>query len=284
MKKEVKKAKIRVNEGIIAPEVGRVSQIDVRLIKANEAQPRQEFDVDSIIKLADSIRRYGILQPLTVRRIPLGGGYCYELIAGERRLRAAKILGLKTVPCLLSEVNEALSAELSLVENILRENLGMFEQAAAFANLSEKYGLTQEEIAAKMGMSQPAVANKMRLLKLSPEERALITQHDLTERHARALLRINSKGSRLLAIHHIVENNINVAETEKYVTELLSSAIIGQRKPQPVEKDTKTARETVYANLDRYIDKLKSNNDWIEVDKRANETETVITLTIKKSS
>lgn len=284
MKKEVKKAKIRVNEGIIAPEVGRVSQIDVRLIKANEAQPRQEFDVDSIIKLADSIRRYGILQPLTVRRIPLGGGYCYELVAGERRLRAAKILGLKTVPCLLSEVNEALSAELALVENILRENLGMFEQAAAFANLSEKYGLTQEEIAAKMGMSQPAVANKMRLLKLSPEERALITQHGLTERHARALLRINSKGSRLLAIHHIVENNINVAETEKYVTELLSSAIIGQRKPQPLEKDTKTAREAVYANLDRYIDKLKSNNDWIEVDKKANETETVITLTIKKSS
>lgn len=284
MKKEVKKAKIRVNEGIIAPEVGRVSQIDVRLIKANEAQPRQEFDVDSIIKLADSIRRYGILQPLTVRRIPLGGGYCYELIAGERRLRAAKILGLKTVPCLLSEVNEALSAELALVENILRENLGMFEQAAAFANLSEKYGLTQEEIAAKMGMSQPAVANKMRLLKFSPEERVLITQHGLTERHARALLRINSKGSRLLALHHIIENNINVAETEKYVTELLSSTINGQKKPQPAEKDTKTARETVYASLDRYIDRLKNNNDWIEVDKRANETETVITLTIKKSS
>lgn len=267
-----------------APSVGRVTQIDVRLIRANASQPRQEFDVDSIIKLADSIRRYGILQPLTVRRIPLGGGYCYELVAGERRLRAAKMLGLKTVPCLLSEANEALSAELALVENMLRENLGMFEQAAAFAGLSEKYGLTQEEIAAKIGMSQPAVANKMRLLRLTPEERALITEHKLTERHARAFLRLSNKTMRLLAIHHVAESDLNVAETEKYISELLSRAGSANDKPQSAQKSERSDRDAVFANLDRYIDKLTSNNDWIEVDKQALDTETVITLKIKKSS
>lgn len=283
MKKASKSIKVTASEPSRLPSVDRVNQIDVRLIKANISQPRQEFDVDSIIKLADSIRRYGILQPITVRRIPLGGGYCYELVAGERRLRAAKMLGLKTVPCLLSEVNEALSAELALVENVVRENLGMFEQASAFARLSETYGLTQEEIAAKMGMSQPAVANKMRLLRLSAEERDLITEHKLTERHARAFLRLSNKATRLLAIHHTIDRDLNVAETEKYVTELLSRALTGENKPQTQQTRDKTAREAIFANLDRYIDKLKSNNDWIEVDKQAFDTETVITLKIKKS-
>lgn len=284
MKKANKGIKLSTSEPVRLPSVDRVNQIDVRLIKANISQPRQEFDVDSIIKLADSIRRYGILQPITVRRIPLGGGYCYELVAGERRLRAAKMLGLKTVPCLLSEVNEALSAELALVENVVRENLGMFEQAAAFARLSETYGLTQEEIAAKMGMSQPAVANKMRLLRLSPEERALIIEHRLTERHARAFLRLSNKATRLLAIHHTADRDLNVAETEKYVTELLSHSLGIENKPHENQKDEKTVREAVFANLDRYIDKLKNNNDWIEVDKQALDTETIITLKIKKSS
>lgn len=284
MKKATRIAKSKPLSVIEDTASGRVVQIDLRLIRANSSQPRQDFDMESIIKLADSIRRYGILQPLTARKIPLSGGYCYELIAGERRLRAAKMLGLKTVPCLLSEVNEALSAELALVENILRENLGMFEQAAAFAQLSERYGLTQDEIAAKMGMSQPAVANKMRLLRLTPEERSLITENHLTERHARAFLRIGLKATRLLAIHHTIEKNLNVAETEKYVAELLSQNSTTKQEIHTVEIDNKATRDSVCANLDRYIDKLRSNNDWIKVDKKALDNETVITLTIRKSS
>lgn len=284
MKKATRIAKSKPLSVIEDTASGRVVQIDLRLIRANSSQPRQDFDMESIIKLADSIRRYGILQPLTARKIPLSGGYCYELIAGERRLRAAKMLGLKTVPCLLSEVNEALSAELALVENILRENLGMFEQAAAFAQLSERYGLTQDEIAAKMGMSQPAVANKMRLLRLTPEERSLITENHLTERHARAFLRIGLKATRLLAIHHTIEKNLNVAETEKYVAELLSQNSTTKQEIHTVEIDNKAMRDSVCANLDRYIDKLRSNNDWIKVDKKALDNETVITLTIRKSS
>lgn len=284
MKKATRIAKSKPLSVIEDTASGRVVQIDLRLIRANSSQPRQDFDMESIIKLADSIRRYGILQPLTARKIPLSGGYCYELIAGERRLRAAKMLGLKTVPCLLSEVNEALSAELALVENILRENLGMFEQATAFAQLSERYGLTQDEIAAKMGMSQPAVANKMRLLRLTPEERSLITENHLTERHARAFLRIGLKATRLLAIHHTIEKNLNVAETEKYVAELLSQNSTTKQEIHTVEIDNKATRDSVCANLDRYIDKLRSNNDWIKVDKKALDNETVITLTIRKSS
>lgn len=284
MKKATRTIKLTPTVTTKAPSVDQVAQIDVRLIRANVSQPRKEFDVDSIIKLADSIRRYGILQPLTVRKIPLGGGYCYELVAGERRLRAAKMLGLKTVPCLLSEVNEALSAELALVENLLRENLGMFEQAAAFAGLSEKYGLTQEEIAAKIGMSQPAVANKMRLLRLTPEERALITANNLTERHARAFLRLSNKASRLLAIQHVSQNDLNVAETEKYVTEQLSRTSNDHDKSQATSKSEKSDRDTIFTNLDRYIEKLSANNDWIKVDKQAHDTETIITLKIKTSS
>lgn len=281
MKKAHKAIKLYSGIPLDVPTVGRVTEIDVRLIKANVAQPRQEFDVNSIIKLADSIRRYGILQPLTVRRIPLGGGYCYELVAGERRLRAAKMIGLKTVPCLLSEVNEALSAELALVENILREDLGMFEQAAAFLQLSEKYGLTQEEIAAKMGMSQPAIANKMRLLRLTPEERDLISEHHMTERHARAFLRIPNKSARIPVIRYVAEKDLNVAETEKYITETILNPNYSNQEGQSEQKPAKSDRETIFANLDRYIDKLKAN-DWIEIDKQTLEDETVIVLKLKK--
>ncbi len=132
-----------------ASEPTAIHRIDPNIIRANTAQPRQNFDTTSIRELAESIKQYGMLQPLTVRAIPSRDGYQYELIAGERRLRAARMLGLKTVPCLLAEASNALSAELALVENMLRENLDMFEQAAAFVGLSEKFGMTQEEIAQK---------------------------------------------------------------------------------------------------------------------------------------
>ncbi len=261
-----------MKKAVVLPATDRIHRLDVGLIQANTSQPRKNFDVDQIVKLADSIRRYGILQPLTVRRVHSG----YELIAGERRLRAAKMLGLKTVPCIISEVNEAISAEIALVENMLRENLGMFEQAAAFAHLSQKFGLKQEEIAAKMSLSQSAVANKMRLLRLTPEEQLLITDAKLTERHARAFLRIGNKQGRILAIHHVIDHGLNVAETDKYITSLLSHET--SREPQVRDK------ETLCSNLDKYIDKLQNGNDWITVNRSASDTETVIILTLKKEA
>ncbi len=260
----------------------KVLQIDTALIRPNISQPRQDFDSDAIVKLADSIRQYGILQPLTVRKIDAGDGYCYELIAGERRLRAAKMLGLVTVPCIMVEVDDGVSAELALVENMLRENLGMFEQAAAFLSLSEKYGLTQEEIAKKMSLSQSAVANKIRLLKLLPEERKKISDAALTERHARAFLRISNKEVRMDAIVRVIKEKMNVSETEKYIAELLGAEAGKEKKKTEGKKSVVLTSELVCNNIDRYVEKLRSVSDLVSVDKREVGTSTVITLTVKR--
>lgn len=260
----------------------KIWQIDTVQIRPNLSQPRQDFDKDAIVKLADSIRQYGILQPLSVRKTDGEDGFRYELIAGERRLRAAKMLGLKTVPCILVDVDDEISAELALVENMLRENLGIFEQAAAFSALSEKYGLTQEEIAQKMSLSQSAVANKIRLLKLTPEERAMITGAQLTERHARAFLRITAKPLRAQAISHVIKEKLNVSETEKYIGELLGSETPKQKKNQEAKKPISlSSSQLVCNNIDRYVQKLCSFSKLVSVDKKEVGGDTVITLTVK---
>ena len=277
-----------------APLGASVVEICIDDIIPNRSQPRSAFNQNAIVRLADSIRRYGILQPLTVRKVllpieatknaPLGqkNAVIYELVAGERRLRAAKMLGLKTVPCILADVDDEVSAELALVENMLRENLGFFEQAVAFSALSEKYGLTQEEIAQKMSLSQSAVANKIRLLKLSPEERTMIVNAELTERHARSFLRITSKTLRQQAISHVIKDKLNVLETEKYVAELLGSDAVKQKKKQETKKPISlTSSQLVCNNIDRYVQKLCSFSKLVSVDKKEVDGDTVITLTVK---
>ena len=198
-----------------------ILQLNVNEIKPNRAQPRSDFDNNSIIRLADSIRRYGILQPLTVRRTASDTSCPYELIAGERRLRAAKLLGYLTVPCVIIEADEKMSAEMAIIENLMREDLNMFEKAYGFKQLIENYGHTQADIAQKMSLSQSAVANKLRLLKLSCEEQRLILETGLSERHARALLKIDSKETRMETIKHAAANKLNVASTEQYIEKLL---------------------------------------------------------------
>ena len=199
-----------------------VVQIKIEDIRPNPAQPRIEFDTNSIIRLADSIRRYGVLQPLSVR-ISSDANYKYELIAGERRLRAIRSLGYHYAPCMIVEANEKLSAELAIIENLLREDLNMFEEAFAFRQLIDNYSLTQEEIARKVSLSQSAVANKLRLLKLSYDEQRKIIDFDLTERHARALLRISDPSLRSEALEHIAKHELTVAASEQYVDRLLLS-------------------------------------------------------------
>ncbi len=207
-----------------------VFQIKTDEIRANRAQPRADFNQNSIIRLADSIRRYGILQPLTVRETDPEDSYRYELIAGERRLRAAKMLGYLTVPCIIKETDEQTAAELAIIENLLREDLNMFEEAYGYKKLIETHHLTQEEVARRMSISQSAVANKIRLLKLSFEEQKYILECNLTERHARALLRIDDQKDRIATIGYIFENKLNVQGTEEYVEELL------QTKDRSVDK------------------------------------------------
>ena len=234
--------------------------VSVDQIRPNRAQPRNRFDTNTMIRLADSVRRYGILQPLTVRVAcpsvdspATMGTVCYELIAGERRLRAAKLAGLTHVPCVLASADDHLSAELAIIENLLREDLNMFEQARAFGRLIVKFSLTQEQIARKMSMSQSAVANKLRLLRLSEAEQRLILENGLTERHARALLRLPSDDTRAQAIQTIVDKQMNVAATEQYIDDLL--------KHQNCHEKTLDAKIETHSQRDSSVNAIEQESE-----------------------
>nr|WP_325299861.1 ParB/RepB/Spo0J family partition protein [uncultured Oscillibacter sp.] len=207
----------------------RVLRLEVESIRPNPRQPRRLFDEGALRELAASIRRHGVVQPLVVRRRPGG----WELVAGERRLRAARLAGLAAVPCVEAEVDERESALLALVENLQRQDLHYFEEAVAIADYLRSSGATQEEAAAQLGRSASAVANKLRLLRLSPACQALLLEKGLTERHARALLRLEDEEERLAAARRAAERGWNVAQTEQYVErrlqELQTAAPAGRR-------------------------------------------------------
>lgn len=200
------------------PDGSKIFSIRADKLVPNRAQPRRCFDENAIGSLADSISRYGMLQPLSVRRLPTTAeGVKYEIIAGERRYRAAMQAGMDQLPCIIINVDDRTSAELALIENIQREGLNMFEQAGAIAALIDLYGMTQEQIAAHLSASQSYVANKLRLLRLSPEERETVLSAHLSERHARALLRISDRELRASILDHIIENRLSVSRTEDYI-------------------------------------------------------------------
>ena len=196
----------------------RVTMISPDYISPNPDQPRRYFDPDGLTELAESIRVHGILQPLSVRR---KGGGRYELIAGERRLRAAMICGLEQVPCLVLEVSRESSCLLSLIENLQRRDLDFWEEAKALERLISVYGLSQEEAAAKVGKSQSAVANKLRLLRLPQEVLTLLRKNGFTERHARALLRLPTPEAQKEGAELLVKEGWTVSRTERYVEEVL---------------------------------------------------------------
>lgn len=206
-------------------ETTRVTMLSPEVISPNPDQPRRYFDPDGLRELAESIRVHGILQPLSVRR---KGGGRYELIAGERRLRAAILCGLEQVPCLVLEVSRESSCLLSLIENLQRRDLDFWEEAKALERLISVYGLSQEEAAAKVGKSPSAVANKLRLLRLPQEALALLRKHGFTERHARALLRLPDPQAQRAGAELVVKEGWTVARTEQYVEEVLRSQV--QRK------------------------------------------------------
>ena len=209
----------------------RVTMLSPDVISPNPDQPRRYFDPDGLYELAESIRVHGILQPLSVRR---KGGGRYELIAGERRLRAAMICGLEQVPCLVLEVSRESSCLLSLIENLQRRDLDLWEEAKALERLTTVYGLSQEEAAAKVGKSQSAVANKLRLLRLPQEVLALLRKHGFTERHARALLRLPTPEAQAAGADLLVKEGWTVARTEKYVEEVLRNQTKGKKTRPPL--------------------------------------------------
>lgn len=232
-------------------EVGKVYSLPVDNICPNPNQPRRSFAPDGLRELADSIRELGVLQPLTVR--PLGREW--ELIAGERRLRAARLAGLTHVPCIVVEADAEQSSLMALVENLQRRDLDFWEEALALARLIEEYGLSQEECARQVGKSQSAIANKLRLLRLPAQALHLLRGHGFTERHARALLRLEDADAQERAARWVVEHDLTVARTEEYVEGLLSQANKpSKRRSTYILKDVRLFLNTV----DRGLSMMKS--------------------------
>ena len=226
-------------------ETNRVHFLPENLIAPNPDQPRKYFSQEGLEELAESIREHGVLQPLSVRKT--AGGY--ELVSGERRLRASRMAGLKEVPCIVLRVDQESSSLLALVENLQRRDLDFVEEALALSRLIQTYRLSQEEAAKKLGKSQSAVANKLRLLKLPPEVLALLREKGFTERHARALLRLESPEQQAAAARAVVEGGLTVARTEEYVERLLHPAPPARRKPTIVLKDVRLFLNTVSRGL-----------------------------------
>lgn len=251
-------------------------QIPVEAILPNPAQPRKSFRPESVYSLAGSIRRYGVLQPLTVRKMESG---LYELIAGERRLRAAKEAGLSQVPCVLLSAGGEESAVLAVIENLQREDLDMFEEAEAIARLMAHYSLTQEEVAERLSFSQSCVANKLRLLRLEGEVRQEILEAGLSERHARALLRLPEGEKRKSALAAIRRGGWNVARAEAYIEECLQEEK-KQRRPE-VRGAARDVR--LFSNsLDRTVDLARKAGILLEQERAETEKEVIFTIRLTK--
>ena len=222
--------------------VNKVVEVEIDDIRPNPYQPRTDFCED-LTALAESIAQNGILQPLSIRR---KNGH-FELIAGERRLRAAKMCGFPVVPCIIYDISDRHAAILALVENIQRQDLSFFEEAAAIEKLITDYGMTQEDAASKLGRAQSTIANKLRLLRLTDKERELILNYGLTERHARALLRLGSSQDRLFILEKIIKSNLNVERSERLIDEYIGSAR---------NKESYKKRSIVFQNVKMFVNTI----------------------------
>ena len=251
--------------------------LPIEKISPNPRQPRRHFDEDSLRELADSIRSHGILQPLSVQKGENGG---YILVAGERRLRAAGLVGLSRVPCILVRVSDKERSILALVENLQREDLHYIEEAAAIAQLIRFHSLSQEEAARHLGRSQSAVANKLRLLRLSGNCVALLRRFDLSERHARAVLRLSDEEARLAALRCMGERSMNVAAAEEYIESLLrqTQSEKHERKSLYIIKDVRLFLNSIK----RSMDTMRLAGVDARCDREDNEEEIVMTIHIPK--
>ena len=194
--------------------VNNVVEIPIDKISLNPYQPRKNFDSDAISELAKSIKQYGVIQPITVRKNFIGG---YELVSGERRLKASRLINCTHMPCIIIDVTEDDSAVIALLENLQRADLSYWEEAEAMQHLILDHKYTQEELAEKLGKSQSAVANRLRILKLPESVREVLKEKNLTERHARALLKVHDEHTQLKILKQVCENDYNVAKTEELV-------------------------------------------------------------------
>jgi ParB family chromosome partitioning protein len=232
-------------------------EIPVELICTNPEQPRKVFEDKELLELCDSIREFGVIQPIIVKRDQKG---MYVVIAGERRLRAASLAGLKKIPAIIRDADEKDSALLALVENVQRENLNYIEEAAAYKRLMDEYGLTQTEISKRVGKQQSTISNKIRILSLPSDVQQLLAENQLTERHARALLKVTDDRIRKLILDRIVEHGLNVKQTEKLIEDVMTKH----------EEEKRKGEKLRYINYRIYLNTLKKAFSSIsEVEKNA---------------
>ena len=250
-------------------ETGRVVFLPAKSIRSNPAQPRKVFRPEALDELAESIRRHGILQPLSVRRV----GNSYELIAGERRLRAAQQAGLTDVPCIIMAMDDKESGMAAMVENLQRQDLDFIEEAQGISRLCSQWSMSQEQVARLLGKSQSAIANKLRILRHSDRVLAALRESQLTERHARALLKLQSEEETLTAIAEIARQGMSVARAEKYIEALLAA------KPEPKTR----------ANVGAFLNSLTQSLQRIQLsgipavsERRETDSQIVLTITIPK--
>ena len=250
-------------------ETGRVVFLPARAILPNPSQPRKVFKDEALAELAQSIHHHGILQPLSVRRV----GLTYELIAGERRLRAAKMAGLTEIPCIIMNMDDKESGMTALVENLQRQDLDFIEEARGISLLMERYSMSQEQAAKVIGKSQSAVANKLRLLKHSVPVLEALREGELTERHARALLKLPQEKDKLIAIAHIVKYKMGVAQAEQYIESLVT-----QKTPkQPA------ANVGAFLNsLNHSLARIQRSGISAVSERKETEDRIVLTITIPK--
>lgn len=224
---------------------GQVLLIPNDQIYPNPNQPRRVFDQEELVNLAISIRMNGILQPITVRQTEKG----YELVSGERRLRASRLAGLITIPCIVVDVNNMKSAVFALIENLQRQNLNYFEEALAIERLMQEYGISQEDAARRLGKAPSTVSNKLRLLSLPEEARNCLMENGLTERHARALLKLE-KDEVMDVLTKVIEKKLNVTQTEELVEDIVGKKDLPKRQTKRMFSDVKIFLNTINTAVD----------------------------------
>ena len=251
-------------------ETGRVIFLPVRAIRPNPSQPRKIFRQEALTELADSIRQHGILQPLSVRRV--SGGY--ELVAGERRLRAAQLAGLTEVPCIIMQMDEQQSGITAMIENLQRQDLDYIEEAMGICAMMRQCHMGQEQAARLLGKSQSAVANKLRLLRHSDKVLDALREAELTERHARALLRLPEEAQKLDAIAEIRRQGMSVARAERYIDSLLDTA-----RPRKEQANV----GAFLTSLSQSLDRIQRSGIPAISERRETDSQIVLTITIPKN-
>lgn len=257
-----------------------VLYLPVDSIRPNPYQPRREMDRGALEELAQSICQYGLMQPVVVRQI---NDRDFELIAGERRLRACRMAQIREIPAVVMRAGGTDSAVMALIENIQRENLGYIEEAEAFCTLLSEHGLTQEELAQKLGKTQSTIANKIRILKLSPQIREILKENNLSERHARALLRIPDEKTKLRALNVIVSKGLNVEKTEELISGMLNQD--GIVKQSETVKNIRAFRDVrIFSNtISQAVDMMKRSGIAAESNRVENDEYIEYTIKIPKN-